>query len=485
MTYDLLIRNALIFDGSGTTEYTADLAVQDGRIAAIATHLDATAHSEIDAAGLALAPGFIDVHTHDDTNVIRQPEMLAKISQGVTTVVVGNCGISASPVSLKGAPPDPLNLLGRAGDFSYPTFDAYRLAVEQVVPSVNVAALVGHTALRNNHMDRLDRSASAEEIEQMRAQLREALEHGALGLSSGLAYASAFSSSTDEVKALAEVLDEYGGLYTTHLRTEFDGILGAMDEAFEIGRYARSPVIVSHLKCAGAGNWGRSGEVLEKIEQAAQEHPTGCDCYPYSASSTTLDLKQVTSDFDILITWSEPEPGMGGKKLADIAAQWNVSLLDAAKRLQPAGAVYYGMDESDVRRILSNRLTMIGSDGLPNDPLPHPRLWGAFPRVLGHYSRDVGLFPLAEAVRKMTGLSAARFGLTGRGEIQVGHWADLVLFDPATIRDTADFGNPIQAADGIESVWVNGVLSYQNKQLTGRRAGRFLARSGDLRNHFR
>ena len=484
MIYDLLIRNALIFDGSGAPEYAADIAVQDGRIAAIAARVDATAHSEIDATGLALAPGFIDVHTHDDTNVIRQPEMLAKISQGVTTVVVGNCGISASPVSLKGEPPDPLNLLGRAGDFGYPTFNAYRLAVEHAVPSVNVAALVGHTALRSNHMDRRDRRANAEEIELMRAQLREALEYGALGLSTGLAYASAFSSSTDEVKALAEVLDAYGGVYTTHLRTEFDGILDAMDEAQAIGRHARAPVIVSHLKCAGAGNWGRSVEVLDHLKRAAQTHPTACDCYPYSASSSTLDLKQVTDDFDILITWSEPHPELGGKKLAEIAALWQVPLLDAAKRLQPAGAVYYGMDEADVRRILADKLTMIGSDGLPNDPLPHPRLWGAFPRVLGHYSRDVGLFPLTEAVRKMTGLSAARFGLRERGAIKLGHWADLVLFDPVTIRDMASFSDPIQLADGIEAVWVNGTLSYRHRKLTGLRAGRFLARSGDLRVDF-
>ena len=485
MSYDLLIRNALIFDGSGATEYAGDVAVRDGCIAAIGTHLDVTAQSDIDAAGLALAPGFIDVHTHDDTNVIRQPEMLPKISQGVTTVIVGNCGISASPVSLRGEPPDPLNLLGHAGDFSYPTFGAYRRAVEHAMPTVNVAALVGHTALRNNHMDRLDRTAGTEEIDSMRAQLRDALEHGALGLSTGLAYASAFSSSSDEVKALAEVLDEYGGVYTTHLRTEFDGILEALDEALAIGRHARAPVIVSHLKCACAGNWGRSAEVLEHLERAAMSHPTGCDCYPYSASSSTLDLKQVTSDFDILITWSEPYPELGGRKLAEIAASWQVSLLEAAGRLQPAGAVYYGMDEADVRRILANKLTMIGSDGLPNDPLPHPRLWGAFPRVLGHYSRDVGLFPLAEAVRKMSGLSAARFGLTRRGAIKVGHWADLVLFNPATIRDTASFSDPIQLAHGIESVWVNGVLSYRHKRLTGQRAGRFLARSGDLRVDFR
>ncbi|WP_035061140.1 N-acyl-D-amino-acid deacylase family protein [Andreprevotia chitinilytica] len=484
MTYDLIIRNARILDGSGAAEYTADVAVTDGRIAQIGDLGSASATSDIDAKGLALAPGFIDVHTHDDTNVIRQPEMLPKISQGVTTVVVGNCGISASPVSLKGDPPDPMNLLGEAKDFSYPTFDDYRRAVDAAVPSVNVAALIGHTALRNNHMDRLDRVATPDEINGMREQLRDALENGALGLSTGLAYASAISSTTDEVKSLAEVLNDFGGVYTTHLRTEFDGILDAMDEAFDIGRHAKSPVIVSHLKCAGAGNWGRSVEVIDKIEHAAKGHPAGCDCYPYSASSSTLDLKQVTSDFDILITWSTPHPEMGGKKLADIAAEWNLPLMDAAKKLQPAGAVYYGMDENDVRRILSNQLTMVGSDGLPNDPLPHPRLWGAFPRVLGHYSRDVGLFPLTEAVRKMTGLSADRFGLGDRGRIKVGHWADLVLFDPATIRDTANFKDPIQAADGIEAVWVNGVLSYQHKQLTGQRAGRFLPRSRDLRVGF-
>ncbi|KAF0812076.1 D-aminoacylase [Andreprevotia sp. IGB-42] len=490
MNYDLIIRNARIFDGSGNAEYTADIAVNAGRIAAInrrgesSVLAQATATQDVDAAGLALAPGFIDVHTHDDTNVIRQPDMLPKISQGVTTVVVGNCGISASPVSLKGDPPDPMNLLGQAQDFSYPTFGDYRRAVDAAQPSVNVAALIGHTALRNNHMDRLDRTATPGEINSMREQLRDALENGALGLSTGLAYASANSCNTEEIKTLAEVLDEYGGVYTTHLRTEFDGILAAMDEAFEVGRHARSPVIVSHLKCAGAGNWGRSVEVIKKMEAAAQNHPAGCDCYPYSASSSTLDLKQVTSDFDIVITWSTPHPEMGGRKLAEIAADWNTSLIEAARQLQPAGAVYYGMDENDVRHILGNPLTMVGSDGLPNDPLPHPRLWGAFPRVLGHYSRDVGLFPLAEAVRKMTGLSADRFGLNDRGRIKVGLSADLVLFNPATIKDTASFSDPVQAADGIEAVWVNGVLSYQHKQLTGLRAGRFLPRSRDLRTGF-
>ena len=325
-------------------------------------------------------------------------------------------------------------------------------------------------------MDDLHRTATPAEIAAMRVQLQESLEAGALGLSTGLAYASAFNAETDEVLQLSEELTAFGAVYTTHLRSEFEPVLEAMDEAFLIGRQARVPVIISHLKCAGAGNWGRSPHLLAALELAAQTHPVGCDCYPYAASSSTLDLKQVTDAFRITITWSTPHPEVGGRDLQDIAAQWGLSLLDTARRLQPAGAVYYGMDESDVRRILAHPLSMIGSDGLPDDPFPHPRLWGAFPRVLGHFSRDVGLFPLHTAVHKMTGLSAGRFGLKERGELREGNWADLVLFDAEKVRDVADFNVPQQAAEGIDGVWVNGVLSYQQGVANGKRGGVFLAR---------
>lgn len=484
MKFDLIIRNAQIIDGTGEQAYNADVAISGNTIAAIGQLSDADALNLCDANGLVLAPGFIDVHTHDDLQVIHAPQMLPKISQGITTVIVGNCGISASPVTLTGELPDPMNLLGAPEQFSYADFASYKKAVNQAEPAVNVAALVGHTALRNNHMDRLDRTATENEIELMRTQLRAALNEGALGLSSGLAYGSAIASTTEEVKKLAEVLNESGAVYTTHLRTEFDEILSALDEAFEIGEHAKAPIIVSHLKCAGAGNWGRSSEVLNKLTSAAKTHSVGCDCYPYSASSSTLDLQQVTSDFDIVITWSDPHPEQGGKKLAEIAAEWDVSLLDAAKKLQPAGAVYHGMSEQDVQNILAHPLTMVGSDGLPVDPLPHPRLWGAFPRVLGHYSRDLKLFSLPEAIRKMTFMSANRFGLDDRGRIKVGVAADLVLFDPVKVKDAATFTQPQQLAEGIESVWVNGVLSYTQKAVTGVRAGKFLARQRDLRVGF-
>lgn len=484
--YDTLIRGATVIDGSGAAARVADVGLRDGRIARI-VDIDAddeggeriaadTAAQVIEADGLVLSPGFIDVHTHDDTNVVRQPEMTPKLSQGVTTVVVGNCGISAAPVALRGEPPDPMNLLGDASAFRYPSFAAYVDAVASARPAVNVAALVGHTALRSNHLDRLDRAASAGEIAAMRAQLQEALDHGALGLSTGLAYANAFAAPTEEVLALAEPLARAGALYATHLRSEFAEILDAMDEAFRIGRHARVPVVISHLKCAGVDNWGRSGAVLAALDAAQRWQPVGCDCYPYTASSSTLDLKQVTGDFDIMVTWSTPHPAMGGRLLADIAAEWQVDLHEAARRLQPAGAVYHCMEDADVDRILAHPATVIGSDGLPNDPLPHPRLWGAFPRVLGHYARDRELFPLTMAIAKMTGLSAERFGLAGRGFVREGHWADLVLFDAATIRDAATFTEPMQPAEGIAAVWVNGTLSWSQRRATGARAGRFLPR---------
>jgi N-acyl-D-amino-acid deacylase len=216
--------------------------------------------------------------------------------------------------------------------------------------------------------------------------------------------------------------------------------------------------------------------VLDALERASDTHPVGCDCYPYTAGSSTLDLAQVTDRIEITITWSEPHPEMGGKSLRDIASEWGFTLLDAAKRLQPAGAIYHSMSEDDVRRILAHPATVIGSDGLPNDPMPHPRLWGAFPRVLGRYAREEKLFPLATAVHRMTGLPARRFGLSSRGVVREGFAADLVLFDADSVRDVATFADPQRAAEGIAAVWVNGVLSSRGQVATGARGGRFLVR---------
>lgn len=477
MVYDLLIRNANVLDGSGAPPFLADVAIQGERICAIGKMPYANATTTIEADERYLAPGFIDVHTHDDTNVIRTPEMLPKLTQGVTTVVVGNCGISASPVTLTADVPDPMNLLGSAEDFRYPSFADYASAVDIARPSINVAALVGHTSLRSQVMDSFDRPASNDEIAAMEVLLRQALDEGALGLSSGLAYRNAIHAPTSEMAPLVAAVGYSGGVYTTHLRDEFAGLLDAMDEAFATARAGQVPLVISHLKCAGAGNWGGAGKALSKLEMAAQHQHAHCDCYPYTAGSSTLDLGQVTDEIEITITWSKPHPEQARRPLKEIAAEWEVSLLEAARRLQPAGAVYHNMSEADMQQVLAHPLSMVGSDGLPNDPHPHPRLWGAFPRVLAHYSRDLNLIPLAEAVRKMTSLSAANFGLTDRGIVQVGAYADLTLFDLAVLEDTANYETPIAAAKGIELVVVNGQLAYYQGSITDQRSGRMLRRT--------
>lgn len=477
MDCDILIHNANVLDGSGNDAEMLDVALGDGRIIDVGPSLLHNANRIVEAQGLSLAPGFVDVHTHDDTSVVDTPEMLPKISQGITTVIVGNCGISASPVRLKGDPPDPMNLLGSRERFRYPVFSDYVEALKTARPSVNVAALIGHTALRSNHLDCLNRPATAAEIDAMRDELNNALHAGALGLSTGLAYSNANAASTDEVISLARALVGTNALYATHMRTETDAILDAMDEAFRIGRSSWSPIVISHLKCAGIANWGRSEEVLNALERARDSQQIGCDCYPYAAGSSTLDLKQVDPRVKIEITWSANYPQAAGRTLADIAAEWNLSHIDAARRLQPAGAIYHSIDENDMRRILAHPATMIGSDGLPWDKHPHPRLWGAFPRVLGRYCRELKLFSLPEAIRKMSSMPAQRFGLAGRGKIAEGYYADLVLFDPQIIHDSATFSDPMRPARGIHSVWVNGMLSYTSQGLTGSRAGRFLPRA--------
>lgn len=473
---DTLIRNATVLDGSGATPESMDVAIQGDRISAIGARLHAKASSILDAEGLTLAPGFIDAHTHDDTAVIANPAMLPKLSQGITTVIVGNCGISVAPVRLHSAPPDPMNLLGNADAFRYPTFASYVAAVERALPAVNVAALVGHTSLRINHMDRLDRTATSSEIEAMRTELQEGLNAGALGLSSGLAYLSANAASTQELLALAEPLAAAGAIYTTHMRSETEAIREAMNEAFEIARTSRVPLVISHLKCAGIDNWGRSDEILTALDAAGSSQPIGWDCYPYAAGSSTLDLRQVDELVEITITWSSSHPEAAGQTLAQIARNWSLSQLEAARRLQPAGAIYHSISEEDMRRILRHPATMIGSDGLPHDPRPHPRLWGTFPRVLGRYCREEKLFSLPEAIHKMTGMPAHRFGLAQRGYIREGYYADLVLFDPDKVADMATFNDPVQPSVGIERVWVNGTLSYTSQGNPTHRSGRFLSR---------
>ena len=401
--------------------------------------------------------------------------MVPKISQGVTTVIAGNCGISLAPLKSDDCPP-PLNLLGGHNDFKFDSVAEYARAVNSASPSVNVALLVGHSTLRVGAMTDLSVKARPDEIAVMRERLDQAMKDGAIGFSTGLYYKTSEAADMEEVVALAEVIAPYGGVYATHMRNEHEAILDSLDETFTTASRAGIRVIVSHHKCAGPDNWGRSTETLAVIDAASKRQPVGLDVYPYTAGSTVLDPDFIDERYRITVSWSQAYPSMSGRDLADIAAEWGVDQKEAAKRLNPAGGIFYLMHEDDVQRILSYPQSMIGSDGLPHDAHPHPRLWGTFPRVLGHYSRDLGLFSLERAVHKMTGLSAANFGLTDRGVLAEGAIADLVIFDPENVIDSATFETPKRPAAGIEHVIVAGEVSWQSGQHTGTRNGRFIPR---------
>jgi N-acyl-D-amino-acid deacylase len=472
---DMILRGGEIIDGTGRPRFRADVAIAGGRVAEIGTVANATGAQEIDVSGLVVAPGFIDVHTHDDRALLAMPEMAMKASQGVTTVVTGNCGVSLAPLTLDRRPPPPLDLIGEAGDF-YPRFADYLAALERAPAALNATCLVGHSSLRVSAMKTLDRPAAEDEIARMGERLEEALAAGAIGMSSGLYYPPARHAPPAEIEALARLLRPAGALYTTHMRDEGAGVLDSLAESFAVGRAAHVPVVISHHKTTGRANFGRTAATLPAIAAAIAGQEVGLDAYPYTASSTVLQPDRLAMAEKVLVTWSKSVPEAAGRELAAIAAEWGVTPQEAAERLQPAGAIYWMMDEADVERVLAFPHTMIGSDGLPHDRHPHPRLWGAFPRVLGHYRRERGLFSLEEAVRKMTGLPAARFGLSRRGVLAAGNYADIAVFDPVTIADRATFERPTLPASGIACVFVNGRPVWQDGRATGERPGRVLRR---------
>ena len=475
---DLLISGARVIDGSGGVSRHADVAVDRDRIAEVGDCHGWQADSTVDGSGLVLAPGFIDSHTHNDLAVLDSPDHPCKLSQGVTTVIAGNCGISLAPLRPPAALPPPFPLLGTEGDFRFPTVQSYREALEHAPAAVNLALLTGHSSLRLACMaEQLEKPADGRALEDMRAQLRQSLQQGSIGLSTGLDYPPAAAASTGEVLALASVLREFdAAVYTTHMRDEGDRVTQAVEETLDVGKRAGVPVIISHHKCAGPANYGRSRETLALIDAArAGEQPVSMDVYPYIASSTSLLPKFVRDAESVLVAESQPHPECNGRMLHRIAADWQCSLDEACERLYPAAAIYFQIDEGDLQRIMSHPECMIGSDGIPSMQTPHPRLWGTFARVLGHYAREQKLFDLETAVHKMTGLTASRFGLRDRGRIEPGAFADLVLFDAAQIADRASFDSPCKTSAGIHRVWVNGVEAWRDGAASGRRSGRFLA----------
>jgi N-acyl-D-amino-acid deacylase len=474
--YELLIHAGTVIDGTKAPRFDADVGVRGGRIVAIGDLERHTADQVINANGRIIAPGFIDSHTHDDKAVLTQPNLPFKVSQGVTSVVTGNCGISAAPLRAGIDLPMPLSLLGSPAEGRLTTtFASYLDELRSAPPSVNVAAMVGHSTLRAVTMSSLDRPATDAEIKAMQALVEEAMGAGAIGVSTGTFYPPAAMATTEEIVEICRPLTRRKALYATHIRDESDQVMEALEEALRIGRELDVPVVLSHHKVMHKPNFGKSVVTLPFIREAMKHQCVSLDCYPYTAGSTMIRTDRGMLDGRVLIASSQPHPECAGRDLEDIARDWGIAKDEAAGRLQPGSAIYFMMDESDVQRILEFEHTMIGSDGIPVGDSPHPRLWGTFPRVLGHYCREIGLFSLETAVWKMTGLPARNFGLHERGTLKVGHHADIVIFNAATVRDSATYESPTRAAEGIDTVVVNGAITWQRGAHTGARAGQVLA----------
>ncbi|KAI9021330.1 N-acyl-D-amino-acid deacylase [Hyaloraphidium curvatum] len=409
--------------------------------------------------------------------------MDAKVSQGVTTVVAGNCGLSAAPDTLADPASPPEYGLGPSPHGPFPLASTYFAKLESKPPQTNYALLIGHLALRCAAVPDRSRPATPAEISRMKELLAEAMREGALGYSTGLEYPGQRASPTAEIVELAKVAAAHGGLYATHMRDEADKVIDAVKEAILIGRTAGLPLVISHHKCAGTTNYGRTRETLELIAEAmanAPPHaPVSLDVYPYTASSSIFLPEFAAISEEIRIIRSKPFPELSGKLVSHLVTSHpdfrSLTFAQAAEKLAPGIAVYHDMSEDDVRRVLAFPRSMIGSDGM-HSPRPHPRLWGSFPRVLGHYARDRRLFTLEEAVHKMTGLPARTFGFEGRGELREGCHADLVLLDPETVGDAATFEDPVRASEGIAMVLVNGRVAWEGGRAV-ERPGRRLART--------
>jgi N-acyl-D-amino-acid deacylase len=479
--HDLILRDVLIYDGEGGAPFKGDLAVDGDMIAAMGA-VQGSARETVDGNGFALAPGFIDVHTHDDFAAVLYSDMAFKTVGGVTTCVVGNCGMGVAPWQAgarqaRAIHPEPL-----------PEWDGYRGylgLLDAQPPGVNIAALVGHGTARFAAMGLEAREPTGTETQTMRDIVSEGLEAGAVGLSSGLIYDPGRFARTEELIELASLMRGTGALYATHMRDEGTGLLNSVAEAITIGERAGVPVQISHHKASGREAWGLVTQSLALIEQAqARGLDVHADQYPYTAGSTILaavfrDGRFGSPPDAIVIASAASRRDWEGRSIAALAAAMGCDVTEAAMRIlsQEPGAtvVIHMMCEDDVRTVMRHPSTMIGSDGLPTlAGKPHPRLYGTFARVLGHYARDEGVLSLAEAIRRMTSFPARKFGFTDRGRLRAGAKADLVLFDPDRIIDCGTFEDPKQMPKGVARVYVNGALTARDGEPTGMRAGRTL-----------
>lgn len=496
---DVLIRNGKIIDGTGNNWYTGDIAVKDGKIVSVGRSLKYDAAEIIDAKGMVIAPGFIDVHTHIEGDENREPEAKSFIFDGVTTVIAGNCG--ASNIDM-----------GRYFSF-----------IDSLKPAINVASLIGHNDVRKAAMGRANRDATAAELQQMEAIVDKAMRDGAVGLSTGLIYIPGTYSKTPEIISLAKIASKYHGVYATHMRDEGDRIEAAINEALAIGKEANIPVEISHFKVSGQHNWGKSDKTIAMVQAAREKGlDVTIDQYPYTASSTSIstllpdelladgqdsikarlqrpEVKKYAIDYMLkrlkkrklkhfsyaVVANYRANPDYNGKSVEEINRMMGRRHKAKEEALTViylqigggAGAVFHGMGEEDVKYIMKYPFNMFASDAsirVFNEGMPHPRGYGTNARVLSKYVRDEKVIGLEEAIRRMTSLPAQKFQLKDRGLLKEGMAADIVVFDENKVADRSTYEKPHAYSTGFHYVVVNGVVTVSKEVFTGSRAGKAL-----------
>ncbi|HUG42019.1 MAG TPA: D-aminoacylase [Longimicrobiales bacterium] len=520
---DLVLRGALVFDGLGTPPVEADVAITADRVAAVGPGLSAAGALEVDLRGLALAPGFVDLHSHTDGTILTDPLAPSKVRQGVTTEIAGADGGSIGPWSEEEFRVRRERYRESTSlEIDFRDLGGFLRFIDRLRPAPNLASMVGAGSVRAFVMGDDDRPPTDAELARMVAEVERAVRDGACGVSSGLEYTPGGFADLDELVALAAVLGGTGLSYASHMRNEDDRLLAAVEEAINVGRFAGVPVEISHLKAQGARNWWKAGPVLHAIERAREDGvDVRFDVYPYIAYSTGLanlfplsardggdaafrarladpeegprleaavrakvaslgswDAVQVTSTADEALTWAR------GRRLGELARERGEDPYALLVRIMAAGGggmVGFGMSEENVARMLAHPLAVVVSDAsarATEGPLssgsPHPRAYGTFPRVLGRYVRELGVLPLETAIRKMTSMPADRAGLGDRGRVRPGAFADLVAFDPDVVADRATFEDPHRYPVGIPHVIVNGRFVLRDGEPTAERPGRAL-----------
>lgn len=529
MSYDIVIKSGTIVDGTGVPPFKGDIGIKGETIKKIGDLSGVEAEKILNCEDLIVAPGFIDIHNHSDIDILAIPTANNYIMQGVTTIVVGNCGSSCAPLSDKNRDLLIKSLPSYAKELQidWQTFKEYLEKVEAVSPSINFVALVGHGTVRSAVLGLERREPSTQELEEMKLYVKEAMEAGCFGLSTGLIYDPGVFSKTDEIISLAKVAARYGGVYTSHIRNESDLLLDAVNEAITIGEAAKLPVEISHIKACAQRNWGLVRAALELITHGRRKGvEVTCDVYPYTAWMTDLlallppwtregglentilkirdednrkkiieELKRpslewenilydVGADF-ITLAYAEKYKKFEGKTLSQIARELGKNLFEAIFEMvmedgYSADIVGGGMSEEDVEYAIKHPLSMVSSDGSITkfgEGKPHPRFYGTFPRVISRYVKEKRILSLEKAIKKMTCMPAWKLRIWDRGVIRPGMKADLTIFDYWQIRDTATFENPHNYPEGIKYVLVNGKLVVEDGTHTGIRNGHVLRKT--------